>query len=533
MHNNREVTNPILPGDYPDPSIIRVGEDYYMVCSTFQFFPGVPVLHSRDLIHWDTIGHVITRESQLSLNGLPDSYGVYAPDISYYNDKFWVVVPYFHGQPRCTNLLFVSDRPEGPYGEAILLNHHFIDPSIFNDDDGKRYLLYGGGWIHELREDGSGLVGSPRQVWPGTGGSFPEAPHIVKRNEWYYLMLAEGGTFFDHMETLARSRSVWGPYEACPHNPVLKQSDANHRIQKTGHGKLVQDPRGDWWMFHLGGRPLTPGGHCPLGRETFLQPVQWTEDDWFVVGDDGKPLESMTISATARGQSPVLEPITETFTGPELPKEWEWVRHPVADGYALVQEGLELRCKPFIPHSVGSTLLLTKRWRHFGFEDTVKLRFLPETRGEEAGISLYRDSDAFVFFSIRNGIGQTTGQMFDVSRLHENQEHEGLYLQIDQYVKAIRQNFCQIKLNIAWGHPIWLRQIWDVQAGSFRFAYSTDGLIFNVVDVALHAEFLYPENSTRFMCFTAPRSGVYARGVYADAKHGKAIFTGFRTIGKE
>ncbi len=137
-----QAVNPVITGDYPDPSIVRVGHDYYMVTSTFQFFPGVLVLHSTDLVNWQPIGHVITKRSQLDLTGIPDSFGVFAPDISYFDGKFWVVVPYFHGQPRCSNLLFTSDRPEGPYSEAIVLNHHFIDPSLFNDEDGRLFTVW-------------------------------------------------------------------------------------------------------------------------------------------------------------------------------------------------------------------------------------------------------------------------------------------------------------------------------------------------------------------------------------------------------
>lgn len=529
---NTIVENPILSGDHADPSIVLVGSDYYMVTSTFQYFPGVQVLHSRDLVQWCPIGHVITRKSQLDLTGMPDSFGVFAPDISYYDGKFWVVVPYYHGQPRCTNLLFVADRPEGPYSEAIMLNHHFIDPSIFNDDDGKRYLAFGGGWVHEMAKDGSCLLGEAKQVWPGTGGAAPEAPHIVKRNGWYYLMLAEGGTFFEHMETLARSRSIWGPYEPCPHNPVLIQRDPEQRIQKPGHGKLVQDPNGQWWMFHLGGRPLTPGGACPLGRETFVVPVHWTEDDWFIVGEDGVPMDRVTMPLTGDGLLTEDSSVEDCFEGAALSPDWEWVRHPVEDGYQLSQAGLQMMCKPFIPYGLGSTLILTRRWRHFGFTTVTKMVFEPKSRGEEAGIALYRDADAFLFFSIRNGIGQTSGQGFDVSRLHENQEHDGLYLELDQYVAVHKKMLARIKLPIEPGQPIWLKIALNAETQYFNFFHSLDGITYTDLGIELAAEFLYPEMHTRFLCFTAPRIGLYAKGVYGEPE-GRAYFREFSYQGQK
>jgi len=520
------IDNPVLPGDHPDPSIVRVGMDYYMVTSTFQYFPGVQIQHSRNLVHWRPIGHVITRKSQLDLTGMPDSFGVFAPDISYYDNKFWVVVPYYHGQPRCTNLLFVADRPEGPYSEAIMLNHHFIDPSIFNDDNGKRYLAFGGGWIHELAADGTRLLGEAKQVWPGTGGSAPEAPHIVKRNGWYYLMLAEGGTFFEHRVTVARSRSVWGPYEPCPYNPVLTQRDPERRIQKAGHGKLVQDPNGAWWMFHLGGRPLTPNGSCPLGRETFVQPVRWTDDDWFIVGEDGAPMDQVVVPFVEGNSTKAYSAVDDFEAGQAMSPDWEWVRHPVDDGYQCTQAGLRMNCKPYIPYALGSTLILTRRWRHFGFAAETQLSFTPKSRGEEAGMTLYRDSDAFLFFAIRNGIGQTSGQAFDVSRRHENQEHEGLYLELEQYVAIHRKSLTRIKLPIEPGQPIWLKITLIAETQQASFFYSLDGITYEDLGISLSVEFLYPEKYTRFLCFTAPRIGIYAKGVYGELE-GHAIFQKF------
>lgn len=526
-YNLRTISNPVLPGDNPDPSIVRVGSDYYMVTSTFQFFPGVQILHSRDLAKWKPIGHVITRKSQLDLTGMPDSFGVFAPDISYYDGKFWVVVPYYHGQPRCTILLFVADQPEGPYSEAVMLKHHFIDPSIFNDDDGRRYLAFGGGWVHELARDGAQLIGEAKQVWPGTGGSAPEAPHIVKRNGWYYLMLAEGGTFFEHMETVGRSRSVWGPYEPCPHNPVLKQHDANKMIQKVGHGKLVQDEERNWWMFHLGGRPLTPGGFCPLGRETFIEPVYWTEDDWFVVGEAGLPLEHVIVPVESDvSVRPAQELVIDEFQGEALSPDWEWVRHPVDEGYSIIPAGLRINCKPFIPYSLQSTLILTRRWPAFGFEAETSFIFNSASRGEEAGMTLYRDSDAFLFFTVRNGLGQTSGQSFDVSRLHENQEHEGLYVELTQYVNVLKKTLGTWKLPLQAGEPLWLRIKLDADSQLISLYYSLNGEHFESCGIELPAEFLYPERQNRFLCFTAPRVGLYAKGVYGEPE-GFAIFGSF------
>ncbi|WNR43461.1 family 43 glycosylhydrolase [Paenibacillus roseipurpureus] len=522
-------TNPVLPGDYPDPSVVRVGEDYYMVCSTFQYFPAVNVLHSRDLVHWKTIGHVIERQEQLDLTDMPDSFGVYAPDISYYEGKFWVVVPYYHGQPRCTNIVYWSERPEGPYSDGVALNHHFIDPSIFNDDDGKRYLACGGGWVQELAADGTHLLGEAKQVWPGTGGAAPEAPHLLKKDGWYYLILAEGGTFFDHMVTVARSRSVWGPYEECPYNPILKQQDPEKRIQKTGHGKLIQDPQGRWWFPHLGGRPLKPNGSTPLGRETFLQPVEWTEDGWPIIGDHGTPVEIIhlhpeEVSAVADD----IHSFVDRLDRNKLNPTWEWVRLPVSDGYQLGIDGLVLQCKPYLLNTPQPTLMLTRRWQHEAFQAETELRFFTRSRGEEAGILLYRDTDAILILSVRNGLGQTTGLPFDVKRLHENQELEGLYLQVDRYEHGKRRMLLQQKLPIGEGDSVRLRLSVDVRADVCTFAYAAGAVSsdYTPLDLTVEASYLFPEKAHRFLCFTAPRVGIYARGVLG-LEQGYAAFREF------
>lgn len=522
---DRSAVNPVLQGDYPDPSVVRVGNDYYMVSSTFQYFPAVVVLHSRNLVDWQTIGHVITRKEQLDLTGMPDSFGVFAPDISYSDGKYWVVVPFFHGQPRCTNILYTSDRPEGPYSNGTVLNHHFIDPSIFHDEDGRRYLVCGGGWLQELARNGSRVIGKPKQVWPGTGGAAPEAPHLLKKDGWYYLMLAEGGTFFDHMATAARSRTIWGPYEPCPHNPVLKQQDSNGQIQKAGHGKLVQAIDGRWWMFHLGGRPLTPLGNCPLGRETFLEAVHWTDDGWFQVGEQGSPQQTIPLAAAeARGSASDL--VVDTFSERSLSPEWEWVRLPVVGGYELDDHGLTLHCRPYLLLSPQNTLILTRRWRHFNFIAETELELWPETLGEEAGMMLYRDLDAFLLFTIRKGIGPQSGQHFDVKRLYEQQDFDGLFLQIERCEKAMKTIVAQYPLNLEMGMPVRLRLTVEDDGRTARFAWVQAEKQETVSIGACSAEFLFPEYAARFQCFTAPRIALMARGVYGT-KHGRATFKQF------
>jgi len=500
-----------------------------MVTSTFQYFPGVVVLHSEDLVHWSPIGHVITRRSQLDLADVPDSFGAFAPDISYRDGIFWVVVPFFHGQPRCTNYLFSAERPEGPYGDSVPLNHHFIDPSIFDDDDGRRYLVFGGGWVQELAADGSRLVGEARQVWPGAGGRNPEGPHLLKRDSFYYLLLAEGGIGLEHHSTLARSRSVWGPYEPCPRNPILRQTDPSHPFQKAGHGKFTKDDRGRWWMVHLGARRAS-SGHYPLGRETFLEPVEWDEEGWPIVGDAGRPVEEVTLAyGSASHSRPVREAagVVDRFEYGKLDPEWEWVRAPIEGGHALVEEGLQIECRPYSLFAHSHTQLLTRRWRHFRFEVTLGLAFHPRTPGEEAGLALYRDTDAHLLFTIRSGVGQTTGQPFDAARIGERQERDGLYLETDLHERGLRTELHRTRVEAGAGDRVFLKARLDLQRDLLRLSYSLDGLSYEDFGEEIDARFLYPENAVRWHCFTAPRIGAFARGISGTPQHGHALFQEF------
>ncbi|PKV82958.1 glycoside hydrolase family 43 protein [Streptomyces sp. TLI_146] len=283
---DRTVTNPVIPGFHPDPSICRVGDDYYLVCSSFEYFPGVPVFHSRDMVHWTQIGNALDRPSQLRLpSDSPSSGGIYAPTLRHHDGRFWLIVTNVaHGEG---NLLFTATNPAGPWSEPIRLpGVHGIDPDIAWDEDGTCYCTVAG--VSQVRIDPlTGLTSGPSQhLWSGTPGALaPEAPHLYRIGASWYLLIAEGGTERGHGVSIARGRTPSGPFEPCPANPILTHRGTSHPIQNTGHADLVQAPDGSWWMVLLGVRPQggTPGWHV-LGRETFLAPVDWV-DGWPVVGE--------------------------------------------------------------------------------------------------------------------------------------------------------------------------------------------------------------------------------------------------------
>ncbi len=284
--------NPILRGMYPDPSICRAGDDFYIVNSTFEFFPAVPVSHSRDLINWEQIGHCITRPDQLGLVPCDrqSASGIYAPSIRYKDGIFYMVttnmVP---ADGDAGNFYVWTKDPAGEWSDPVFLESPGIDPSFFFDDDGKDYYVGTGNhkiYLSEIDFESGKLVGEVSVLWEGTGGAYPEGPHIFKKDGWYYLMISEGGTERSHMITMARSRELRSGYEVCPNNPVLTNRSLLRPIESVGHADLVEDKNGNWWAVCLGTRTFSYPPKHNLGRETMLIPVDWS-GDWPVFGLNG------------------------------------------------------------------------------------------------------------------------------------------------------------------------------------------------------------------------------------------------------
>jgi xylan 1,4-beta-xylosidase len=405
--------NPILPGFYPDPSICRVNDDYYMVTSSFEYFPGVPIFHSKDLVNWCQLGHVLDRPSQLDLDGTPTSKGIYAPTIRYHDGVFYMVTTFVvsaTGERR--NFYVTATDPSGPWSDPIwLTGAPGIDPSLFFDDDGKVY--YTGNrkppsgqqypkhveiWMQELDIGKGQLVGPTYSLWDGALKQIHavEASHIYKVGGYYYLMVAEGGTGHTHSATIARSESIFGPYENCKRNPILthRHLGRDYPIVNAGHADLVDTQNGEWYMVCLASRPYG-GYYRNLGRETFLAPVVWEEDGWPLVNPGKGFIEmEMPFPNLPVTRWPSL-PACDSFDGAALDQRWNFIRTPRGEFWSLTDRPghLRLKLKPESITREENPSFVGRRQQHISFAARTVMEFHAATETEEAGIVLLQNHD--------------------------------------------------------------------------------------------------------------------------------------------
>ena len=356
--------NPVLPGFHPDPSVCRAGDEYFLVTSSFTYFPGVPIFRSTNLVDWTQIGNVLDRRSQLDLRRTEGGtwLGVFAPTLRYHDGRFWMITTvYTHDGLR--NFFVTADEPAGPWSEPTTLDIVGIDPDLAWDADDNCWVHSALGSIqrHRIDDTTGAVLSGPELTWSGTGLQYPEAPHLFERAGTWYLMLAEGGTERGHAESIARGPSPRGPWEPCPRNPIISHRSTDKPIQNTGHADLVEAPDGSWWMVLLGTRPrgMTPAFYV-LGRETFLAPVEWVAG-WPVVGELGLDMDRVP-PGVAR---PEDEPVRFDFDEPTVHPRWVSIRVPLEDNASLsARPGwLTLRGGPELEDA--EPVFLGRRQQHF------------------------------------------------------------------------------------------------------------------------------------------------------------------------
>jgi len=426
--SKRVIKNPILPGFNPDPSIVRVGDDYYIAASTFEWYPGVQIHHSRDLVHWRLAARPLNRASQLNLLGDPDSCGVWAPCLSYADGLFWLVYTDVKRYGRTTqagvsgaslrdfhNYLVTSPTIEGEWSDPVYLNSSGFDPSLFHDDDGRKYLVnmlwdhrpgrnrFAGIVLQEYCPAKRKLIGPVHLIFQGTSIGFTEGPHLYKRGGYYYLLVAEGGTGWGHAVTMARSRKLTGPYELHPDVYILT---SRHRpdveLQRAGHADLVETQHGEVYLVHLCGRPLRNRGRCTLGRETAIQRMVWSEDGWLRTADGaGVPHTETPAPALAPHIFPSRPP-REDFDGPELPPDFQWLRSPWPEElFSLTARPGYLRL--YGRETIGSLFrqaLVARRWQSHCFSALTKMEFEPDSFQQMAGLVCYYNSSKFHYLYV-------------------------------------------------------------------------------------------------------------------------------------
>ncbi len=528
------VSNPILPGFYPDPSVCRVGEDYYMVTSTFAYFPGVPIFHSRDLVHWKQIGNVLDREEQLDLSGVKHSEGIFAPTIRYHQGTFYMITTNVtHGG----NFIVTAQNPAGPWSYPFFLEAEGIDPSLFFDDDGRCYYTgtrprreksmahtgqaaAGSAWIapdarvvseyfgdneiflQELDLHTMKLIGDSYALWYGALRNvvWPEGPHLYKKDGRYYLLIAEAGTAHEHAVTVASGTSLTEPFEGYRGNPILthRHLGKNYPIVNVGHGDLVETQNGEWYMVVLASRPYG-GYYRNLGRETFLVPVTW-EDGWPVVNAGVGRLEDTVVG-------PELEPVPvdkiperEDFEDAVLPPHFLWLRNPKPKNYSLSARKGYLRMSlaaESITEQVSPSYVGIRQTGMSYILETC-MEFHPLSSQEEAGLVLLQNNRYHYRFvsTARNGI-----RLLVVIRCFDGKE------EVLAEVMIGKEEQRELRLRVI------------AKGQELQFAYSYDGKSYHIVKAEVDGRILSTDVAGGFVGTTLGlycSSGGVKSANYAD-----------------
>lgn len=417
------IHNPILRGFNPDPSVVRVGDDYYIATSTFEWYPGVQIHQSRDLAHWRLRTRPLTRAAQLDMRGEPDSCGIWAPCLTHADGRFWLIYTDVKRYGRTSvggasgaslrdfhNYLVTGDTIDGDWSDPIHLNSSGFDPSLFHDDDGRKYLVnmlwdhrpghnrFAGIVLQEYSVEQRALIGQRVNIFTGTDIGLTEAPHLYTRDGWYYLITAEGGTGWGHAVTMARSRSLTGPYELHPATYIMS---ARHRpdvpLQRAGHADLVDTQAGDTYMVYLCGRPIPNRGRCTLGRETAIQRMVWGADGWLRT-EDGGGIPKLEVAAPSL---PTHEfprsPARSEFDEATLPIDFQWLRSPYPDElFSLSARPGHLRV--FGRESIGSLYrqaLVARRQQSHCYSARTVMEFSPAHYQQMAGLVCYYGANKF------------------------------------------------------------------------------------------------------------------------------------------
>lgn len=533
------ITNPILRGFNPDPSILRVGDDYYIATSTFEWFPGVQIHHSRDLKHWKLLMHPLTRRSQLDMLGNPDSGGIWAPCLSYADGLFYLIytdVKSHLGPFKDThNYLVTAPEIMGPWSEPVYLNSSGFDPSLFHDADGKKWLLnmiwdhrkgknpFGGIALQQYSPEERRLVGTVHNIFGGTELGLTEGPHIYRHNGYYYLLTAEGGTRFGHAATVARSSSLFGPYEVDPMGPlVTAASDMELELQRAGHASLVETPNQELYIAHLCGRPLRPSMQCNLGRETALQQVKWTEDSWLRLADGGNRPYLEVQAPDLPEHRWAEEPETEHFDCGQLSIHLQSLREPISEEWASLTQRkgyLRLMGRESL-YSAFRQSLIARRQQSFVIEAATAVEFEPDHYQQLAGLIYYYNNKNYYYLWI------------------SRDERLGRCLGIMSSDRGIYDEPLESPVSIESWDKVHLKA--KVNYEQLTFYYSKDGAEWTAIGPVLDAGKISDENaetvSGNYLIdqgFTGAFIGLCAQDLSGSGKHADFDYLTYRELDRQ
>ena len=502
------ILNPVIPGFNPDPCIVRVGSDYYIVTSTFEWFPGIPIYHSKDLQNWTQLGHVLTRKSQLDLTGTSDSNGIFAPSITYHNGMYYVMYTVVReginwptkGYP---NDIGTATNPQGPWSEPVLINGLGFDPSLFIDGE-KAYILVRlfdhrkgkssspGIGIHEIDLKTLQPTGEPRFIYSGWNKQSAEGSKMIKKGDYYYLFTAEGGTGYGHYEAVARSRSVWGPYERAPEIFYSSKDNPKLPIQKAGHRTIFDTPEGEWYTTHLGSRPFTERGNCTLGRETFIQKVEWTADGWpQLYKDKTEPKTTVIAPKGLKVKKQDNSVIMDNFNRDALNVRYQLLREPASEGWLSLSrnEGyLSLRGRHILGTLYDQSFVAQRVTSHNQEFETC-LEFSPTNFRHSAGIACYYDSKHYYALGLTydEDLKSTVLELTEVDKQYKELLDKKISIPNNQkvYMKVVIDGY-KLQFYYSLDHKQWNQagsdcdfgKISDDYAGGFTGAI-TDYLLFS------------------------------------------------------
>lgn len=507
---SNRIQNPILPGFHPDPSVCRVGDDYYIAVSTFEWYPGILIYHSKDFVNFEIVSRPLVSTKTVNLYGDPASCGLWAPHLSYADHKFWLVITDVKNNiffKDTLNYIMTCDTVDGEWSEPEFVNASGFDPALFHDDDGRTYFMnmlwdyrieypnFHGIVIQEYDKKSHKLIGARKKLYDGTPGNVTEGPQIFKKDGYYYLVCAEGGTGYKHSTTVLRSKKIYGPYEKSPFWPVITSvHNSELELQKAGHASFVKVGE-EWYITHLCARPLTKRGNCPLGRETAVQKIEWVDGWPRLYSGENEPelmVEAPAISADVK-QNTNHSTMTD-FEEDLLPVYFQSLRGNIPEekctlkarkGYLRLYGQQSLR-------SLFRQSLLARRAQSFHYRAETKLEFQPENFQQMAGLVCYYMMENWMYLYVS---------------YHEERGNRVLgMLMADQgtFSSPIGDHYIDIPEETK---DIYLAVM--VEREKMQFSYSFDGIRYQEIGPVLPADHLsddYIEKKT--MVFTGSMVGI-------------------------